>query len=78
MYSITNKQSFLKMRDYLDSIHELIRKSEDANEKKFIKVILLGNKIDMERHRYFVNYPAVFFCRIFNKWTKIKIENKNQ
>lgn len=52
VYSITNKQSFLKIKDYLENIYELAKKSDESNEKKFLKIILLGNKIDMERHRY--------------------------
>lgn len=53
VYSIINKQSFLKIRDYLEKIFEIAKKSEGLNDKKFLKIVLLGNKIDMERHRYY-------------------------
>lgn len=55
VYSVTCCESFLVIQEYLDQISEMIKRlSEDPNEKNDkppTKIILLGNKIDIERHR---------------------------
>lgn len=67
VYSIINKQSFLKIRDYLEKIFEIAKKSEGLNDKKFLKIVLLGNKIDMERHRYYTKSFEKNFTKIMSK-----------
>lgn len=53
VYNITNNQSFLIIQEYLEQICEIIKKMSDdpVTEKPNAKIILLGNKIDMERYR---------------------------
>jgi hypothetical protein len=59
VYSITSSQSFFAIQEYLEHVHDLLRKmSEQSSEsvgpsetKAPIKIILLGNKIDLERYR---------------------------
>ena len=59
VYSITSSQSFFAIQEYLERVHDLLRKmSEQSSEsvgpsetKAPIKIILLGNKIDLERYR---------------------------
>jgi GTPase SAR1 family protein len=53
-----SNESFLAAQDYLENISEILKKNEEANEKKFVKIVLLGNKIDLERYRY-VNLKPV-------------------
>ncbi|KAL5004577.1 hypothetical protein ScPMuIL_018033 [Solemya velum] len=47
VYSITNRPSFEKARDYLDLIHQHLK----ANSKELCPLALVGNKIDLERYR---------------------------
>ncbi len=59
VYSITNNQTFLEINDYLDglivAIKKLLNDSKEENEKFTIpRIVLLGNKIDLERYRYFI------------------------
>lgn len=55
VYSVTCCESFLIIQEYLEQISEMIKRLyEDPNEKNdkpTTKIILLGNKIDIERHR---------------------------
>jgi len=51
-------ESLAIIQEYLEQISETIKRiSEEATDVKFenklpIKIFLLGNKIDIERHRY--------------------------
>jgi GTPase SAR1 family protein len=55
VYSITCNQSFSLIQDYLEQLFELSKKmaddSTEKNEKASVKIFLLGNKVDLERHR---------------------------
>jgi hypothetical protein len=56
VYSIVDNDSFLTIGQYLESICDIIKKQNEEqlqtnSTKKFSKVVLLGNKIDMERYR---------------------------
>ncbi len=57
VYSITNNESFQLIQEYLENIYEILKKiADDPNETKNdnkapVKIILLGNKIDLERYR---------------------------
>jgi GTPase SAR1 family protein len=46
VYSITNRPSFEKAREYLDTITQYLK----TNSKE-CPVALVGNKIDLERYR---------------------------
>lgn len=51
-YSIDNYDSFLLAQDYLESVNDLIKNNIDEyNGHIPVKVLLLGNKIDLERFR---------------------------
>ena len=49
VYSITSSQSFFIIQEYLEHVHEIIKKiaddSTEKSDKAPIKIILLGNKI---------------------------------
>ncbi|RNA08322.1 ras family member 12 [Brachionus plicatilis] len=52
VYSIVDAESFVLIQDYLESLADIIKKiNEENSAKKFTKLVLLGNKIDMERYR---------------------------
>jgi GTPase SAR1 family protein len=65
-YSVTNYQSFLEAQEYFDCIHESVKNiheeifsnsgsSSSANSRNNslpVKVLLLGNKIDLGCNRY--------------------------
>lgn len=51
VYSIISKESFQVIQEYLEQIGDILKRYEESGEKKFIKIVLLGNKIDLERYR---------------------------
>ncbi len=55
MYSVTSYESFISIQEYLEQIYEITKKnmesSIDKSEKPQLRIIVLGNKIDIERHR---------------------------
>lgn len=52
VYSVTCYESFTAVQQYLEQIHEITKKlAAESGEKPNTKIILLGNKIDIERHR---------------------------
>ena len=55
VFSVTNRESFLLIQEYLENINDIMKKIADdpneKNDKALTKIFLIGNKIDMERYR---------------------------
>ena len=65
VYSVTCSQSFLLIQEYLEQVNESLKRiAEESNEKGDktpTRLFLLGNKIDMERHRFLNLYDKNIF-----------------
>lgn len=74
VYSITSSQSFFVIQEYLENVHEILKRITDdpneKNDKPQIKIILLGNKIDLERYRQVNKQDVEIIIEKYLNYTK--------
>ncbi|CAF0705637.1 unnamed protein product [Brachionus calyciflorus] len=77
VYSIIDKESFVTIQEYIENINEIIRINHDEtiSDKNFTKIVLLGNKIDMERYRQVNKNDVENLIRKYNYNTVKKISD---